>query len=803
MHPRQSFIRFFSIALLVSSATAGLQAQLMSSVETRLEQFAKKNVQEKMFVHTDREFYLAGDIVWFKLYLTDASFHRLLDLSKVAYVEILDKNNKAIVQAKIAMNKGEGDGSFFIPVTAPSGNYTFRSYSNWMKNAGPDYFFQKTITVVNPQIPLDTASLSANTGAPDIRFFPEGGNMVEGINGRIACKVTSAAGTGLDFQAQLSDEQGRSIATFSSAHAGMGSFSFRPENGHRYTATVTAAGKTYSSPLPAALAEGYALHVVDNGEDYINVQLENNLQASSGLLLVHARQRALASIPVTFNNGKAEVRLDKNKLADGISVITLFNAQQQPVSERLYFSFPRKQLQLRVSPTRQAFATRSRMEVNVDANAGQQVIDSATVSMAVFRLDSLERLPAGMINSYLYLNADLRGNIESPLWYFEAPREQAIPAIDNLMLTQGWRRFNWETVLQGTAPLVSFPPEYNGHLVTGRIIDSRTGKPAANINGYLSIPGRRTQFYPSVSDANGNVRFEAKDMIGNSEVIVQTNGQLDSLYKLEINSPFSTQYAWRPPVFHFTKNDSATLLRKNIGMQVQNVFTTQQRKQFMQPALDSLPFYGKADATYFLDKYRRFITVEEVLREYVTFLDVQRTRGKFNISLFDFTASQGLIPTKQVPMFPSNPLVLLDGVPLFDVSRLMAMDARKIRKLDIFNHRQFLRGSFFDGILSWQTYNADLADLEPDPGAVAIDYEGLQAARIFYSPVYDTEEKRSSHLPDFRNLLYWAPNLHTNATGNTGVSFFTGDLTGRYVAIAQGLTKDGIPGYGLAYFNVQ
>jgi hypothetical protein len=803
MHSRQFIIRFFSIALCLCSADATLQAQLMSSVETRLEQFAKKNVQEKMFVHTDREFYLAGDIAWFKIYLTDAGFHRLLDLSKVAYVEILDQANKAIVQAKIGMNKGEGDGSFFIPATAKSGNYTFRAYSNWMKNAGPDYFFQKTIAVVNPQIPLDPANLNPAAGAPDIRFFPEGGNLVEGITSRVACKVTSVAGTGLDFQGQVQDEQGKSIATFNSAHAGMGSFSFRPESGHRYTATVTIAGKTYSSSLPAAMAEGYAMRVVDNGSEDLTIQVENNLQASAGLLLVHARQQILASIPVTFNNGKAEIRLNKNKLADGISVITLFNAQQQPVSERLYFSFPRRQLQLHISPDKQILAARSNMEINVDAAVNGQVVDSATLSMSVFRLDSLERLPASAINSYLLLNSDLRGNIESPLWYFEAPRAQAIPAIDNLMLTQGWRRFNWETVLQGKAPLIAFPPEYNGHLVTGRIIDSRNGKPAGNINGYLSVPGRRTQFYPSVSDANGNVRFETKEMIGNTELIAQTNGQQDSLYKLEINSPFSTQYASQPPAFVFTKNDSATLLRKNIGMQVQNVFTPLQRKQFIQPALDSLPFYGKADATYFLDKYRRFITVEEVLREYVTFLDVQRTRGKFNIALFDFTASQGLIPTKQVPMFPSNPLVLLDGVPLFDVSRLMAMDARKIRKLDIFNHRQFLRGSFFDGVLNWQTYNADLADLEPDPGAVVIDYEGLQAARIFYSPVYDSEEKRSSHLPDFRNLLYWAPNLHTNARGNAGVNFYTGDLRGRYIAIVQGLTKDGIPGYGLAYFNVQ
>jgi hypothetical protein len=154
-------------------------------------------------------------------------------------------------------------------------------------------------------------------------------------------------------------------------------------------------------------------------------------------------------------------------------------------------------------------------------------------------------------------------------------------------------------------------------------------------------------------------------------------------------------------------------------------------------------------------------------------------------------------------MFDNDPLVLLDGVPLFDISKFMKMDPRKIRKLEVFNRRHFWRGSYFDGILNWSTYTANLSDLELDPNAIAIDYEGLQPERIFYTPVYDTEEKRSSHLPDFRNVLYWLPGIHTNETGIATTNFYSSDVKGKYAIVVNGLCMDGRSGSSVSYFEVK
>src|SRR4029079_11612675 len=119
----------------------------------------------------------AGEICWFKVYVTDAFFHRPVDISKVAYVELLDHNNKPILQAKIALDKGEGIGSLYMPVTISSGNYHLRAYSNWMKNFGADYFFQKKISVINTR-QLTELTVNKSPTKYDIQFFPEGGNLV-------------------------------------------------------------------------------------------------------------------------------------------------------------------------------------------------------------------------------------------------------------------------------------------------------------------------------------------------------------------------------------------------------------------------------------------------------------------------------------------------------------------------------------------------------------------------------------------------------------------------------------------------
>src|ERR1700761_780452 len=143
----------FKIALLtpvLSMLFMSSRAQVIQDVQNSFNTYRQTALQEKIFVHTDKSTYLPGELIWFKVYCVEGNDHKPLNLSKVAYVEILDNNQTPVIQAKIALKNGLGDGSLYVPVTVNNGNYRFRAYTSWMKNLSPDYYFEKTITLVNP-----------------------------------------------------------------------------------------------------------------------------------------------------------------------------------------------------------------------------------------------------------------------------------------------------------------------------------------------------------------------------------------------------------------------------------------------------------------------------------------------------------------------------------------------------------------------------------------------------------------------------------------------------------------------------
>jgi hypothetical protein len=185
--------------------------------------------------------------------------------------------------------------------------------------------------------------------------------------------------------------------------------------------------------------------------------------------------------------------------------------------------------------------------------------------------------------------------------------------------------------------------------------------------------------------------------------------------------------------------------------------------------------------------------MEEVLREFVTNINVINRRNKFQIRVENTADISNTIN--------EGPLVMLDGVPIFDVDRTFRIDPLKVNKLEIMNDRYFYGPSIQEGILNFTTYKGNMGGFEIDPKAVVIDYEGLDLQREFYSPTYETTEKISSRLPDYRNLLYWAPNVITNTQTKNVLSFYTSDMQGKYIGVVQGITADGAA--GSQYFNFE
>lgn len=768
-------------------------AQTIDEIRNSFTQYQQSTVQEKVFVHTDKSVYLPGEIIWFKIYAVDAAFHKLFNLSKVVYVDVIDNGHNAVIQAKIAIKNGTGNGSLYIPVSVSNGNYKLRAYTNWMKNFSPDYYFEKNITIVNPLKSPD-APAKETAAVYDVQFFPEGGNLVAGIASKVAFKVTTPRGDGLAvYRGAVINQHNDTVCRFQPLKFGIGSFMFTPVANNTYKGIIkTSSGISVTKELPGVNSRGYVMQLKDNGST-LEVTVNSNAGGNEVFLFVHTRQFLKVAESAPLNSGAARFSIDKSKLGDGVSHITIFNNAKQPVCERLYFKRPKQQLLINATTDQPQYSTRKKVSINIEAKSTTGAAIPANLSLSVYRIDSLQHLDTDDIFSYLWLRSDLRGNIETPGYYFKNTNGEADAAIDNLMLSQGWRRFQWNNILNNTRPAFTFLPEYNDHLITAKITSTITGNPAKDVVTYLSVPGKRVQLYVSKSDSSGRLVFNTKQLFGPGEVVAQTNSERDSTFRIDVLSPFSEQYSkydW--PKYGLSPDIKKALEEHSLAMQVQNVYAGNKIKRFYDPGVDSAGFYARPYKTYLLDNYTRFTTMEEVLREYVREDNIVRSRGRYHIKVLN---ENGFLD--------GDPLVLLDDVPVFNIDKVMAIDPLKVRKLEVIRDRYFYGPSVNEGVFSFTTYKGDLGGVEMDPHAVVLDYEGMQLKREFYTSVYDTEKAEKSRVPDFRNLLFWSPDVYTSQAGKGFVSFYTSDQKGRYVGSIQGINDNGNTGSQYFSFEVK
>ncbi|WP_157578521.1 hypothetical protein [Pontibacter roseus] len=801
----RTFIPIKSLLLLglylICSQSVYSQEDKLKSLKADFEIYANKTLQEKLYMHTDKSAYLAGETMWFKLYNVDAISNSPINMSKVAYVEVLDKENNPVLQTKVSMSQGNSGGSLFLPATLNSGNYVIRAYTNWMKNFSSDYFFEKPLTIVNTfkKLGLGAEDLSVTY---DVQFFPEGGQLVNGLESRVAFKAVDKHGKGLKFEGIVLNQRNDTVAHVHTHKFGIGNFYMTPAQGDTYKAVLHGPeGQIITRELPKAYDRGMVMHLTEAGPEELRVTVRA-IPATAGLepqvvyLLAHTRHEAkVADMRLLDHQGEATFAVAKSALGEGISHLTVFNGAKQPLAERLYFKRPQQGLRIQAATDRKEFALRAPVDLKLEANSLMGTAAVADMSVAVYKVDSLNAYGQQGIMSYLWLTSDLKGSIETPDYYFTERGAEADIALDNLMLTHGWRRFKWENVLQNGPVALAHVPEYGGHLIRAKVTDAKTGKPAQRVLTYLSSPSRMVRLYNSRSNQQGEVLFDVKNYYGSNDILLQAAPSGDTTYKVQVENPFSAAApSTKLPVFDLSERLQQHLQASSIHLQVQNHHVPPASYRLSAPVTDSAAFYGKPDRVFLLDAYTRFPVMEEVMREYVQPVMVRKRQGKYHFYVLDGPRNTYM---------EEEPLVLLDGIPVLDTDKIMAVDPRKVERLEVISRKYFHGTQDYSGVVSFITYAGDMAGLEIDPTALLVEYEGMQLQREFYSPKYDSQEQAQSKLPDLRNLLYWSSNLQTDREGKRQLRFYTSDQEGTYVVEVQGLTKDGKAGSGRYTFEVK
>jgi hypothetical protein len=785
-------VGFFIFLLNCSLISA--QNQLPDKLQQQFNDYQSNALQEKLFVHTDKTFYLAGETVWFKIYAVDASFHKPLATSSVTYIEILNKDLKPVVQSKITMLKGNGAGSVTLPGFLATGNYILRAYTNWMKNFSPDFYYEHPLHIVNT-LKLSTFLPSPKL-ASSIQFFPEGGTEVIGFNGKIAFKAANGDGRGLECKGVIINQSNDTVTRFQSAHNGMGNFQFKPEKNSSYFALVRLDDSLIKQKLPDAADHGFLMNLTENeaGKIKITVYASSDFNNTNVYLFAQTRQVIKNVQTNMIKEGETVFIVNKKDLGDGISSITLFNQSRQPVCERLVFKRPMEMLSILAKTDQSVYNTRKPIHIDLSTNSSNNLPLSGNLSMSVFMIDSLQHVPEQSIVTYLYLNSDLKGRIESPGYYFSNTDKTTDEALDNLLLTQGWRRFKWNDVVESKKQNFEFLPEVEGPVVNGKIINKLTGAPVASSGAWLSIPGDDYAYSSATSDAQGVVHFGFRGIYKNNAIIVQPALQKDSFNRIDITNSYSDKFS--SSIIRYLaipKSQESLLVNRSVSNQVENTYGIERKRQYVKLNADTTSFYGKPDKQYNLDDFTRFQTMEEVMREFIEDVRVRKEEDKYN-----FKVRNRLFNT----YFEEDPLILLDGIPISDASKIIALDPQKIKRIEVVTHNYYVGSSEFAGIVNVKSYSGEIGATQIDPNSLVVEYDGLQQQREFYSPQYDSREAEESHMPDFRNVLYWAPQITTGSDGKSQLTFYSSDLKGKFAVVIQGITADGLPGKTTTQFEV-
>jgi len=520
-------IGFFAILFVIvcNSVSFSQGNPALQNIVTKLKAYSASHIAEKAYLQFDKPYYTAGDTMYFKAYMTIGERHELSKTGSILHVDLIDPSNIIINNIILHVNNSMAWGDLSLPDMLKAGAYRIRAYTRYMQNE-PRYFFDKTIAI--------SSSHSINSGEvdtrqavnPDMQFFPEGGELIASVISKVAFKAIGTNGMGMKAKGTIVDNANLQVATFSSNDLGMGFFYIQPEAGKTYKAKITFANGTQSTiALPVVADKGIVLHVTDT-TDKVGIEivcnkayLQENMNKDINLLIYS--NGLLSQVTTKLDNKEMGMDLPKAKFPSGVLRITLFSQDGEPLSERLVFLKNQDMLNLSVSSDKPSYKTREKVTVNLVSKskgvAAGGFLSAAVVdeSKVPYRDDD-----ETTILSYLLLSSELKGYIEKPNYYFVENTAQRDKDLDALMLTQGYRRFDWKQLATDTTHY-TYAPEKS--LSISGIEKNSAGAPMANKDVML-LTTKTGNMLGEKTDKSGAFRFDNIDFDEGTQFALQATG---------------------------------------------------------------------------------------------------------------------------------------------------------------------------------------------------------------------------------------------------------------------------------------
>lgn len=773
--------------------TGSLNAQIFDSVLKKLD---TEYPQEKLYLQFDKSSYTPGETIWFKAYLFASNYPS--EISHTVYAELVDEQGNVIQKKNAPVFRYGAAAAFDLP-TDLSGRYVYvRAYTRWMLNFDSSFIFLKGFPLLSSKKPVAKSNPVQPSYA--LQFLPEGGDLVEGVESRIAFKGIDQNGYPTNFSGDVVDSKGKKVGEVKPMHDGMGFFRLTPEVGEQYKCKwKDARGQLHETNLPVAKKDGVVLEANSTaaGIEFI-IRRPSTVAIATPFQLVAQMQQQMLYRARANLSAKSEVKgtLPTDNLATGIVQLTLFDEYNRPVAERLVF----------VNRQDYYFITDLNTAVKNIIKRGKNVIridvpDTIVTNLSVAVTDADINPPLkgeDDIFSSVLLTSDLKGYVNRPAYYFSSEADSVAAHLDLVMMTNGWRRFNWDKVLANQFPAIKYRPDnYLG--IEGRIRGiNKSEIKDRDITAILQPRNGGKQFVSIPVQPDGDFELPGLLFYDTVKIYYQLNNDKDKTLTMRANWDFASNlmkdainvnlppkqelYVVRPDSSVILKSKAATQKFLDQQRKVQTLATVEVRakqksKQDKIEAEYTSGLFSGGDAnTFLLEDDPAALGYQDVfsyLQGKVAGLQIISNGGTVSLSW------RG-----------GNPALFLDEMQQQDASMLQTMPMSNVALIKVFKP-PFIgaMGGGGNGAIAVYTKKGSSA-YQDVKGLDFVNIAGYSPNKEFYSPDYEKDPELDKD--DYRTTLYWNPFILTDKNNRkVMLTFFNNDISKRIRVVIEGMNAEG------------
>lgn len=772
---------FLSTALLVKA----------QNIDSTIAEYADKYSQERMYLHFDKSSYSAGETVWFKVYMMDAIYPAAQ--SKSVYLDWTDNTGKLLLHSVFPLTNGLSNGQFEIPADFKGNSLHVKGYTRWMLNFDSAFIYNKDLRVISKY----PSAAKKETIVPSLNFFPEGGDAVSGLKNKIAFKANDQWGKPVKIKGSVVDNKGKVITALTPLHDGMGFFFLNPLPGVSYSAKwKDEKGAEHTTPLPAIKQSGLAMQVTSQGNKRI-LSINCTPDAAKTIGTVHILGTMFQTTVFKFDEAADKEAIQRTiplqSLPSGILTITVFDSHWNALAERITFVNNKEYLFQPTMEVKQwGLSKRAKDQIQIT------VPDSLAASLSVSVTDQqIDVDSSNTIVSHLLLTSDLKGKVYNPAYYFSGNEDSVAGHLDLVMLTNGWRRFKWEDVVQGKFPKINYTRD----------------------TSYMSLSGKVIGALPAQLRGAGDVFMFVKEKDKKMQMVtvpVNADGSF--------NDPTRVFYDTIHVYYSFPKKSTLA----DAAIQFMDERLPAPAKTISgnaNPFPDTTGDYRHAmlaDESNSVRKMAEAKVLEEVIVRSKTKTPLQVMDEKYTSGLFSsgdayqfdlvndpfgagslniFSYLQGKVPGLQITTGGLNATSLSwrGGVPQLYLDE-MQTDPEFLSSLNVNDvaYVKVFRPPFFGGTGGGANgaiaiYTRKGGDVKSTPGKGLNNnvVYGYTPAREFYSPNYGTFVKRNEE-KDYRTTLYWNPNVEVSpGKRQVTLTFYNNDVSDFFRVVIEGMSADG------------